>query len=231
MASTLADRRDAVGGGEEQAVALLRLAPETGTRARAVAATLRCFARYGVAKTTVDDVAREAACSRATLYRAFPGGKDELVAAVVTSEVAGFFRRLRRDLEDVADLEELLVAAVVSAIGQLEGHEALRTLVAHEPELIWPHVAFRQLDRVLALAAAFFEPYLVERLDLEDARRLGEWIARIVLSHVVCPSAKPTGPVASLDEAGARRLVRAFVLPGIAELEFQHHQRLQHDLS
>ena len=45
----------------------------------------------GVTKTTLDDVAREAGCSRATVYRTFPGGKEEVVAAVVDTEVARLF--------------------------------------------------------------------------------------------------------------------------------------------
>jgi AcrR family transcriptional regulator len=184
-----------------------------GTRARAVAATLRCFARYGVSKTTVDDVARETGCSRATLYRAFSGGKDEIVEAVVASEVARFFGTLGEAMRDSPDLEELLVRAMASAWAQISGHEALGFLVAHEPEVVWPHVAFSQLDRVLDVAGAFFEPYLRSWLGAEDARRVGEWVARLVLSHLVSPPAEG-GP----DEALARRLVRAFVLPGVSEL-------------
>ena len=48
---------------------------------RIVEATLRCIARWGIAKTTLDDVAREAGCGRATIYRAFPGGKAEVLTA------------------------------------------------------------------------------------------------------------------------------------------------------
>jgi AcrR family transcriptional regulator len=84
---------------------LIRLPAETGTRARAIDATLRCFARYGANKTTIDDVAREAKCSRATLYRAFPGGKDELVGAVVRSEVRRFFGGLTGRLAGITELE------------------------------------------------------------------------------------------------------------------------------
>jgi hypothetical protein len=43
---------------------------------RVVDALLACIARWGVSKTTVEDVAREAGISRATIYRLFPGGKD-----------------------------------------------------------------------------------------------------------------------------------------------------------
>jgi len=41
---------------------------------RMVAAAVRCVARWGLAKTSLDDIAREAGSSRATAYRVFPGG-------------------------------------------------------------------------------------------------------------------------------------------------------------
>ena len=53
-----------------------------------------CLARYGTAKTTVDDIARQAGVSRATIYRVFPGGRDEILAAVVDTEVARLFSAL-----------------------------------------------------------------------------------------------------------------------------------------
>ncbi|HLN05211.1 MAG TPA: helix-turn-helix domain-containing protein [Acidimicrobiales bacterium] len=193
---------------------------ETGARARAIEATLRCVARYGASKTTVDDVAREAKCSRATLYRAFPGGKDELMVAVVRSEVSRFFKVLARRMQEAGNLEELLVAAISTAVAEVEGHEALSFLMLHEPELVWPHVAFSELDRVLALAAAFVEPYLIDRLEPEHARRIGEWVARIVISNVVCPPAS-----GSMDARSAQRLVRNFLLPGIGELESRQAAR------
>jgi hypothetical protein len=46
----------------------------TTTRQRILEATYVCVARWGLAKTTVEDAAREAKVSRATVYRTFPGG-------------------------------------------------------------------------------------------------------------------------------------------------------------
>src|SRR3954465_4504351 len=88
---------------------------------RIVDAALRCIARWGVAKTTLDDVAREAGCSRATVYRVVPGGKDGLVETVVTTEASRFFAALAERLDAVADqgLEELLVAGMTEAGGPL----------------------------------------------------------------------------------------------------------------
>jgi len=54
-------------------------------RERLLQATYSCVARWGLAKTTVEDAAREAGVSRATVYRYFPGGRDELISAVSSS--------------------------------------------------------------------------------------------------------------------------------------------------
>lgn len=199
--------------------------PESAPRSRAISATLSCFARYGVTKTTLDDVAREARCSRATLYRAFPGGKDELVSAVVRSELRRIFAVVGSSLGEATDLGELLTAFVVTTLDELGRNEALGFVAAHEPELVWTRVAFGELDRVLALGAAFLEPYLVDRLDLEDARRVGEWLTRLVVSQAVCLSSDPKRRASAPDAAALGRLVRSFVLPGVRRLEAAHHER------
>ena len=57
--------------------------PEAGepvdSRDRVCAGAYECIARFGLAKTTVDDVARASRVSRATIYRMFPGGRDQVL--------------------------------------------------------------------------------------------------------------------------------------------------------
>jgi hypothetical protein len=103
------------------------------------------------------------------------------------------------------------VAAVVTAARHLEEHGALRFMITHEPDLILPRFAFTNLDRLLANVRVFAAPY-VERWLGSDAGAAVEWLARIVLSYVVTPS--PEFNLA--DEESARRLVRTYVLPGLA---------------
>src|ERR1700722_13104306 len=66
----------------------------SSTQLRIVDATLACLARQGLHKTTIDDIARQAQLSRATIYRSFPRGKDAIVKAVVDTEVDHLFRSL-----------------------------------------------------------------------------------------------------------------------------------------
>jgi AcrR family transcriptional regulator len=184
----------------------------TSTEQRILEAALACIARWGVAKTTLDDVARQAGTSRATVYRAFPGGKDVILTAVAEHELARFFDVLGGRLEAAETLEDLLVIGITSASRHLRDHEALRYLFDHEPELVLAHFAFHRLDPVLAVADAFATPYLRRFLADDDASAVAEWVVRVVLSYGFSPSDRldPT------EEASARRLVRTYLLPGLA---------------
>lgn len=183
-----------------------------GIEERVLDATLRCIARWGLAKTTLDDVAREAGCSRASVYRAFPGGKEALVAALVASEVERFGHGLRSQLAGLDDLESLLVAGITYAARHLRGHEALRFLLAHEPELILPRVAFHHMNEVLRVASELAGPFLAPFVGDDEAPRAAEWVARLVCSYTLSPS----DDVDVRDEESVRALVRDFVLPGLS---------------
>lgn len=180
------------------------------SQARVITATLRCIARWGLGKTTLDDVAREAGVSRATVYRIVPGGKEGLMNLVSAAELNRFFVSLDAAVKQVASLEDTLVIGVLTAARHLDEHGALKFMIAHEPDLILPRFAFTNLDLILANVRVFAAPYVEQWLG-DDAGRSVEWLARIVLSYVVTPS-----PEFDLtDEEAARRLVRTYVLPGL----------------
>ena len=178
---------------------------------RITGAALRCIARWGVAKTTLDDIAREAGCSRATVYRTFPGGKDTVVEALVHEEIGGFFTTLAARLDQADDLEDLLVVALTSCYEAIRDHEALQFLLAHEPEVVLPLVAFGEYDRLLAGAVEFAAPWLEPHVGPEEAPRAAEWVVRLVVSYAMSPSER----VDLGDESQARRLVRTYLLPGL----------------
>jgi AcrR family transcriptional regulator len=179
-------------------------------RVRLADAALHCIARQGIAKTTLDDVARIAGCSRATVYRVFPGGKDGVMSAVVDTEVARFFSALALRMGAATDLEDVLVAGMNEAAVRISHHPGLLFLLDHEPEVILPHLAFSHMDSVLEVSSTFTAPFLGRWLDHEEAKRVAEWAARIVLSHLLCPA----DGIDLTDEIRVRHLVRTFILPG-----------------
>jgi AcrR family transcriptional regulator len=186
----------------------------SSTRVRIVDATLACLARQGLSKTTVDDIAREAKFSRATLYRTFPGGKDAIAAAVVETEVARLFSSLAVVMGEATDLEDVLVAGMVESARRLSTHSALGYMLLHEPGVILRYLTFGDLDQILFTAGDFAAPFFARWLSPDEASRASEWAVRIVLAYLADPA--PDTDLA--DPADTRALVRTFVLPGILAL-------------
>ena len=176
-------------------------------------AALRCIARWGLAKTTLEDVAREARLSRATVYRALPGGgKDGLFLALADRELTRLEQAVGTAVDAAPGLEDAVVAAVTTTAAHLEGHAAFQFLLAHEPGLVLPHLAFHHLDVLLARVRAVGGPLFARFLSKRDAAELAEWVARVVISSVCSPAPGVRLP----EDPSVRRLVRTFVLPGLA---------------
>lgn len=182
------------------------------TRERILEATLSCVGRLGMAKTTMEDVAREAAVSRATLYRVFPGGRDEVLAAVVTWEVARFFVRVSEaihpeELDSVAVLERGLMAARDA----LEHHDLLQRLLRDEAEQIVPSLA-TVMPLVQQALADWYRPRL-EGAKLRpgvEPSEAADLMARMALSYLGTPGAWDLS-----DPAQVRRLVHEHLLAGV----------------
>jgi AcrR family transcriptional regulator len=175
-------------------------------------AALTCVARWGIAKTTLEDIARESGISRATIYRTFAGGKGALLHAMLIRESARFAAAVDAAAAPAETLEDLVVAGVTTTTSYLAGHEAFQFLLAHEPDTVLPHFAFHNLERVLRLAAAIAEPHLARFLPAQDVPRAAEWVTRVILSYVLNPS----DDVDLTDEVATRRFVRLLVLPSLA---------------
>lgn len=178
---------------------------------RVVAATLACVARFGLSKLTIDDVAREAGCGRATLYR-YVGGKQQLIRTAVDAEVERLALTVSAAVTGADDLEGAVVATLTTLARELAASEAIQFLLAYEPELVLPYVTFDGAGRFLADARALLAPAFGRFADAERAERVAEWITRVVLSYVCSPDVE----VSMTDESDVRTLVRAFVLPGLA---------------
>ncbi len=177
--------------------------------ARILDAALVAVARWGVTKTTVADVAKLAGCSRASIYRTFPGGKDHLFAALGSRELTAFFRRTGSLVDATDSLADALVVGLVEAARFVAGHEALQYVLEHEPDVVLPVLGFKQVDRLYRAAGIFARPHLERFVGPDDAAWAAEWTGRMVLSYLFTPS-----PGVDLtDAADASRLVEQFLLP------------------
>ena len=107
----------------------------TDTRTRILEAAVACIERWGLAKTSLEDVATEAGLSRATVYRYFAGGRDELVTETIGWEVADYLGRLADAVEPERGIEAKLVRGLVFGHQAIEDHLLLQRVLSTEPEL------------------------------------------------------------------------------------------------
>src|SRR5882724_11242476 len=103
-------------------------------RERVLEGGLVSVGRDGLARTTVDDVAQASGVSRATIYRHFPGGREQIVADTVAWEQARFFVRLGEAVAGAPDLCVLVEDALVFARRALAEHTVFQRVVQTEPE-------------------------------------------------------------------------------------------------
>jgi AcrR family transcriptional regulator len=182
-------------------------------RLRILEATYTCVARYGLAKTTVEDAARVSGMARATVYRYFPGGRDQLIADVISWEAARFFGRLADAVGDTEGLDELLEEALFFAHQAIEEHEVLQKILQTEPERLLPQLTVES-TRILVYIAAFLMPHIephARAAGLEPADA-ADFVARMVLSFTGSP-----GRWDLSDRAQVRQLVRTEVLAALHE--------------
>lgn len=174
-------------------------------------AVVSCVERVGLRGFTLEDVAAEGAASRATIYRHFPGGRQELVQATITREVSRFWADLAAAVSDAGGVENQLVMAVMVAHERITGDQLLQRLVASEAEEFLPalmeseplvHMALREY-----LVSVLAGERLAPGLDVDDA---GDYLARMLLNHIASPGTWDLD-----DEAAVRRLVRTQFLGGV----------------
>lgn len=189
--------------------------PDPALRERLLEAAYACVARFGLGKTTVEDVVKESGVSRATVYRVFPGGKDELLREVVAWEMGRFFGALAEAVAGAPDFASLVEAGLVFAHRAVGEHVVLQKILVTEPERLLPLMTTEQ-HRPLRFITAYLVPFL-EREERAGRLRPGleqtaaaDFVARMLLSLIGSP-----GRWNLDDPAAVRRLVREDLLVGV----------------
>jgi AcrR family transcriptional regulator len=176
-------------GGDRPGESVARGSPLT--RERILLAAHDTVRRFGIRRTTMDDVARRARVSRAALYRYFPD-KPSLIDAVLVHNGHLVREELTKRLQDAPTFADKCVAA--AEFGQRLPRDALLlALNETEPEalaLMLTTGARPFLER----ATRFWQPLVAEaqtkgelRRDV-DARMAAEWVARSLFSLSTIPS-------------------------------------------
>lgn len=128
--------------------------PLETTRDGILEAARRRFLRFGVPKTTVDEVAREAGCSRTTLYAHFRN-KEDLYARLLEQDTEAFIKEASGVLANVAGAGRKIRRIVEITRRTYAHNHVMRLALAGDAEMSLEPVAHAftrdQEQRIVAL--------------------------------------------------------------------------------
>ncbi len=186
-----------------------------GVRERIMESAIGCVETAGLRGFSLEEVAARAGVSRTTIYRYFPGGRSQLVEQTATWEIARFWGRLATAVEDLATLEDRLVAGLVIGRKVMTRSTILANLM--DPDFAELVAAVQPSE---PLIHSVIRDYVREQLEHERTEgRLrpgvspdvaADYLMRMILSWLGSPA-----DVDLTDEAVARRIVETQFLAGI----------------
>ncbi len=109
--------------------------PETSkdevTREAILQAARRVFQKWGLNKTTMEDIAREAGKGKSTLYYYYES-KDEIFDTVVEIEIGALLARAKASVQNVSSAKEKLKKYLIASITEMKNTAILYDIVRGE---------------------------------------------------------------------------------------------------
>lgn len=191
-----------------------RLDNEDDARERLLNAAEACFERFGLRRTTIDDVAREAKVSRSTVYRYFDG-RGDLIAAAYMRESDAVNEKVKALMGKPGRFTDRLIKATMRSIESVRQGKYLPLMLTPEGAIL--------ASKAVTASSAFYEtmrdtmgPFVEQAkaggemrtdLELDD---FNEWMLRIIFSFAMFDS--PT----QRDQKHIRHLLETFLAPALA---------------
>jgi AcrR family transcriptional regulator len=186
---------------------------QAAVQQRLLDAAEKCFAQFGLTKTTMEDVAQSAGMSRATVYRYFKN-RDELLLGVVEREANRTAVVLKKRLTSISDPGEYIIEGIVQSLVEIPKRPELSMLFGPEAVGLTSRLVLssgRLAEIGLSLLLPVIEPAREKGVlnDQIDFHVMIEWIFRILSSYLTVPSSF------AHSEDEMRELLRRMLLPAL----------------
>ena len=175
-----------------------------------------CFDRYGVSKTTMDDIAKMAGVSRPTVYRHFDD-RDTLILAVVMRRAYALIGRAQKYIRRFKTFDDQLVEGLLFLVNTGRKDPYVSLLVSPEHMDLANQVLGASTAPV-DLTYEMWKPILeeaVERGELRedlDFRAIASWLTYLQLVLVGRLDIEP-------DTDAQREMLRTFVVPAFVNAD------------
>ena len=170
---------------------------------RILDAAEQLYTQRDQASIGMNEIARAAGCSRATLYRYFEN-REALQTAYVHRETRRLGWAIRKQIDGIEDPRDRLIASITATLAMVRDSPALASWFAVTRPPLGGELA-GQSEVITALAAAF-----VNSLGPEDpavVERRARWVVRMLTSLLMYPGR---------DDDEERAMIEEFVVPIIA---------------
>ncbi|ABL06456.1 MULTISPECIES: TetR/AcrR family transcriptional regulator [Mycobacterium ulcerans group] len=167
---------------------------------RILDAAERLYTEHDPASIGMNEIARAAGCSRATLYRYFES-REALRTAYVHRETLRLGREIMQQIGDIDDPRDQLITSITATLRMVRQRPALAAWFASTRPPIGGELA-GQSEVIAGLAAAFLQSLGPEAPAAVERR--ARWTVRVIVSLLMFPGQ---------DEADERAMLEEFVAP------------------
>ena len=184
-------------------------------RERLLDAAEGCLEQFGPQKTSMEDVARAAGMSRATVYRYFEN-RDELLLGVASRQASALATEAIGYLSQYNTISDWMVEGLLFTLRELPRRPVFASLVTSldsrsSGNLLLGSTGLIQIGvNVLGPVFANAREQGLLRDEIEP-EMLIEWLLRMLWTYLNAPSQVAT------DEEGMRKLFRMMLIPAVLQ--------------
>jgi AcrR family transcriptional regulator len=181
----------------------VRLTPPPAALDHYLDATARCFVRYGVRRTSVQDVAQELGVNRTTVYRQVGTVEQQAMLLLVRDAhrlLAALPARWGMEADEGGGAGQgwqgpvsprTVIDLMAAVVRRAREHPVLAKVLADEPDLVGTYVT-RDSGALIGLVTGMLRPMLESAvasgaIARRDPVVLAEWLVRITVSLILTP--------------------------------------------